>query len=78
AVAVDGELAWAEALGWADLQERVPITPRMPFRIGGVSKPMTAAAVGLRHQQGLLDLDAPVQEYLPSFPEKRWPPGCDS
>lgn len=73
AVAVDGELAWAEALGWADLRERVPITPRTRFRIGGVSKPITAAAVGLLHQRGLIDLDAPVQEYLPGFPEKRWP-----
>jgi len=72
-VALDGELAWAEAFGWADLRERVPITPRTRFRIGGVSKPMTAAAVGLLHQRGLVDLDAPVQKYVPSFPEKRWP-----
>lgn len=73
AVAVDGELAWAEAIGWADLRERVPLTPRTRFRIGGVSQPITAAAVGLLHQRGLVDLDAPVQEYLPSFPEKSWP-----
>jgi CubicO group peptidase (beta-lactamase class C family) len=73
AVAVDGELAWAEVFGWSDLRERVPLTPRTRFRIGGVSKPMTAAAVGLLHQRGRVDLDAPVRAYVPSLPESGWP-----
>ena len=68
AVAVDGELAWAEALGWSDLEERIPLTPRLRFRIGGVSQSLTAAAVGLLHERGLLDLDAPVGDYLPTLP----------
>ena len=69
AVAVDGELAWAEALGWSDLEERVPLTPRLRFRIGGVSQSLTAAAVGLLLDRGLLDLDAPVGDYLPALPD---------
>lgn len=69
AVAVDGELAWAEALGWSDLDERVPLTPRTRFRIGGVSQTLTAAAVGLLLERGLLDLDAPVRDYLPALPD---------
>jgi len=69
AVAVDGELAWAEALGWSNLEERVPLTPRMRFRIGGVSQSLTAAAVGLLVERGLLDLDAPVSDYLPTLPD---------
>ena len=43
------------------------------FRIGSVSKPLTAIAVAQLVQQGKLDLDAPVQRYVPSFPEKPWP-----
>ena len=35
--------------------------------------PMTATPVGLLHERGLLDLDAPVRDYVPSFPEKDWP-----
>lgn len=73
AVGIDGDLAWAEAFGWADLRKRVPLRPRMRFRIGGVSKPITAAAVGLLHQRGLIDIDAPVRIHLPNFPAKRWP-----
>lgn len=73
AVGLDGEVVWAEGFGWADLEQRVPISPLSRFRIGSASKPLTAAAVGLPYERGLLDLDAPVQTYVPSFPEKRWP-----
>ncbi|MGE0353339.1 MAG: serine hydrolase domain-containing protein [Gemmatimonadales bacterium] len=73
AVLVDGRLVWSEGLGWADLEQRVPVTPLTRFRIGSVSKSLTAAAVGLLWQEGRLDLDAPVQTYVPSFPVKRWP-----
>lgn len=72
-VGLDGKLAWAEGFGWADLEQRVPVTQLTRFRAGSVGKPLTAAAVGLLHERGRLDLDAPVQQYVPSFPEKRWP-----
>ncbi|HMH81277.1 MAG TPA: serine hydrolase domain-containing protein [Gemmatimonadales bacterium] len=70
AVAVDGRLVWSEGFGYADLQRRRPVTRETQFRIGSVSKPLTATAVALRYQQGTLDLDAPVQRYVPSFPDK--------
>jgi CubicO group peptidase (beta-lactamase class C family) len=43
------------------------------FRVGGVSQTFTAAAVGLLAERGRLDLDAPVQRYVPGFPEKERP-----
>jgi CubicO group peptidase (beta-lactamase class C family) len=73
AVAVDGEIVWAEGFRWADLENQTPVTPATLFHIGGVSKTLTAAAVGLLSDRGRLDLDAPVQRYVPSFPEKEWP-----
>ena len=72
AVGMAGDIVWAEGFGWADIDERRPVTPTTLFRIGGVAKPMTATAVGLLHERGLLDLDAPVRDYVPSFPEKEW------
>ena len=72
AVGIAGEIVWAEGFGWADIDERRPVTPTTLFRIGSVAKPMTATAVGLLHERGLLDLDAPVRDYVPSFPEKEW------
>jgi serine beta-lactamase-like protein LACTB len=73
AVGIDGEVVWSEGFGFADVENRAPVWEETKFRIGSVSKSMTAAAVGLLYEQGLLDLDVPVQRYVPSFPEKRWP-----
>lgn len=73
AVAVEGEVVWAEGFGMADLENRVPVQPHTRFRIASISKALTAAAVGILVQEGRLDLDAPVQNYVPGFPLKRWP-----
>jgi CubicO group peptidase (beta-lactamase class C family) len=73
AVAVDGELAWAEGFGWADAGNRTPLTPRTRFRLGALSKPVTAAAAARLHDQGRLDLEAPVQRYVRGYPVKAWP-----
>lgn len=73
AVGVNGILVWSEGFGYADRERDVPVTRETQFRIGSVSKPLTAAALALLHEQGKLDLDAPVQQYVPSFPLKRYP-----
>jgi CubicO group peptidase (beta-lactamase class C family) len=73
AVAVDGRIVWSEAFGYADLAAQRPATPATQFRIGSVSKPLTATAIAQLFETGKLDLDAPVQRYVPSFPEKSAP-----
>jgi CubicO group peptidase (beta-lactamase class C family) len=73
AVGVKGEMVWAEGFGFADLENRVPVWPATKFRVASISKALTAAAVGKLVEEGRLDLDVPVQEYVPEFPEKRWP-----
>ena len=72
AVAVDGEVVWAEGFGYADIDRRTPVTPRTRFRLGSVSKTLTAAGVALLHDRGRIDLDAPVQRYVPLYPRKEW------
>jgi serine beta-lactamase-like protein LACTB, mitochondrial len=69
-VAVDGKVVYSEGFGYADLEQRVPAWPTTKFRIGSVSKPLTAAALLRLVEQGKLDLDAPIQKYVPSFPDK--------
>ena len=73
AVAVNGKLVWSEGFGYADAARKRPVTRETQFRIGSVSKPLTATAVALLYEQGKLDLDAPVQRYVPSFPDKGYP-----
>jgi serine beta-lactamase-like protein LACTB, mitochondrial len=70
AIAVHGQIVYAEALGFADLEQRVPATTATKFRVGSISKPFTAAALGLLYQHGKLDLDAPIRRYVPFFPDK--------
>jgi serine beta-lactamase-like protein LACTB, mitochondrial len=72
AVARDGEIVWTEGFGWADLEARIPLTPLTQFRLGSVSKTLTAAALALLHERGRIDLDAPVQTYVPAYPQKPW------
>src|SRR6267378_1758689 len=73
AVAVDGRIVWSEAFGYADVEAQRAATPATQFRIGSVSKPLTATAIAQLFETGKLDLDAPVQRYVPSFPGKRAP-----
>lgn len=73
AVGIDGMVVWSEGFGYADLENRVPARATTLYRIGSVSKPVTATAVVRLALDGRLDLDAPVQRYVPSFPEKDYP-----
>jgi CubicO group peptidase (beta-lactamase class C family) len=71
AVAVDGAVVWTEGFGYA-AADRTPVTPLTRFRLGALSKPMTSVAAALLHDRGRLDLDAPVQRYVPAYPQKPW------
>lgn len=73
AAGAGGELIWTEGFGYADLENRSSVTPATKFRVGSIAKSLTSVAIGQLHEAGRLDLDAPVQRYVPSFPEKRAP-----
>ena len=73
AVSVDGETVWSEGFGYANLEHRVPMRPSVKFRVGSISKSLTAAAVARLVEDGRLDPDAPIRQYVPSFPEKEHP-----
>lgn len=70
AVTVDGKLVYSEGFGYADLENRVPVWPTSKFRIASISKPLSAAGLMKLVEAGKLDLDAPIQQYVPSFPDK--------
>jgi CubicO group peptidase (beta-lactamase class C family) len=73
AVGVGGDIVWAEGFGFANLDSREPVTPAHQFRLGTASKALTSAAVGLLLDSGRLQLDEPIQTYVPEFPKKPWP-----
>src|SRR3954453_6727254 len=65
-----GSIIWSESLGVSDVEDAAPVSSRTRFRIGSVSKILTAAAAARLFDQGLLDLDVPIQQYVPAFPVK--------
>ena len=73
AVQIEGSAPWVKAFGKADLENDVVTKPGTLFRTGSLAKPFTAVAALQLWERGKLDLDAPVQRYVPSFPEKQWP-----
>jgi len=73
AVGAGGEIVWAEGFGFANLENKMPVSPETRFRIGTASTALTSAAVGLLLEKGRLELDEKIQAYVPEFAEKQWP-----
>jgi CubicO group peptidase (beta-lactamase class C family) len=73
AVVENGRYEWAQGFGLADVENNVPASEHTLFRLASISKPLTATAALLLWERGRLDLDAPVQNYCPAFPQKPWP-----
>jgi serine beta-lactamase-like protein LACTB len=73
ALVLDRQLRWTEGFGQADVENAVPATAETMYRLASLSKPMTATAAMQLVEKGKIDLDAPIQRYVPSFPEKAWP-----
>ncbi len=73
AVAQDNQIRFLGGYGVADLENRVPAKAATVYRIASAAKPLTAVAAMQLVEKGKLDLDAPVQKYVPSFPTKTFP-----
>ena len=68
---VDGDKqVWAEGFGFEDKEKKRPASAETIYRVGSVSKLFTDIAVMQLVEQGKVDLDAPVQKYLPEFKPK--------
>lgn len=68
-VVMDGKLIFARGYGMANLEHDIPITPETVFRIGSTSKQVTAGAIALLEQQGVLSLDDPIRKWIPELPD---------
>lgn len=73
AVVAGRQVRWSAGFGMQDIENSIPAKAATVYRLGSISKPITAVAVMRLHERGRVDLDAPVQKYCPAFPEKQWP-----
>jgi CubicO group peptidase (beta-lactamase class C family) len=67
ALVEDQKIVWADGFGFADPHAKVRATPETVYRVGSVSKLFTAIGIMQMVENGRLDLDAPVTQYLPDF-----------
>lgn len=72
AVMRDGKHLWMKGYGYADIRTLRPVDPAEDlFRIGSVSKTVTAAALARLYQKHRIDLDIPVSRYYPEIPKDK-------
>jgi CubicO group peptidase (beta-lactamase class C family) len=62
-----GKIVYCEGFGMRDREKSIPVDPNTQFNIGSVSKIFTAASVLVLVEEGKLELDRPVADYLPKF-----------
>lgn len=73
----DQTVVWSQGFGYADQAQGRKATPDTMFRAGSISKLFTATAAMQLAEQGKLDIDQPVQNYVPKFAMKSRFPGTE-
>ncbi len=68
AMAINGDVIWSGAVGLASVEPLRKATVNTQYRIGSVSKPLTAVALMRMVEEQMADIDAPLQDYLPHYP----------
>jgi len=63
----EGQWALRKSYGMSNLEHDIPITSQSIFRMASLSKQFTAAAIALLAEQGKVDLDADIHNYLPDL-----------
>jgi CubicO group peptidase (beta-lactamase class C family) len=63
----DGKVIFSKGFGFRDVKKGLKVTPKTLFAIGSCSKAFTAVTMGILVDEGKLDWDKPVREYLTSF-----------
>lgn len=74
-VSINGQIVWSEGFGYADVEQQVPANPKLSkFRIGSISKSLTAAGLALLYERNQIVLDSSIYYYLPDYPKYKYRP----
>lgn len=71
-VSVNGKIKVSKGFGLADVENNLPVSTNTRFRLNSISKSVSSAALIKLVSENKLDLDAPIQKYVPSFPVKKY------
>jgi CubicO group peptidase (beta-lactamase class C family) len=67
AIVQDGKVILSKGYGLRDVKKNLPVTEKTLFAIGSATKSFTVTSLGVLVDQGKLDWDKPVRDYLPDF-----------
>ncbi|MEO8726911.1 MAG: serine hydrolase [Acidobacteriaceae bacterium] len=67
AVVQNGRVIYAHGFGVRDVKDNLPVTSKTLFAIGSTTKSFTSVCIGILNDEGELDWDKPVRQYLPEF-----------
>jgi CubicO group peptidase (beta-lactamase class C family) len=67
AVVQNGQVVFLKGYGYRDFEKQTPVTPHTLFAIGSITKSFTVTAMGMLADEGKLDWDKPVRDFLPEF-----------
>lgn len=67
ALIIGDSVVWKEGFGYADKENKIPMTTETNLCIASLTKPFTGLAMMHLYEQGLLDIDKPLVNYLPEF-----------
>lgn len=70
---VDGRLVHSASYGFTDIEKKIPVTSSSLFRVASMTKSFTAMAILKLRDEGKLQLDDPVEMYIPEMKEQRYP-----
>ncbi len=73
-VVMGDRVVWAKGFGWADPVLRIPATDRTVYRVGSISKSVTAVLLMDMAEEGVVGLDEPVEEHVPELAGLTDPP----
>ncbi len=63
----DQEIIWQNVEGYADEEEKILANLETYYRVGSISKVFTAIEIMRLFEEGLLDLDSPITDFIPDF-----------
>ena len=76
ALIVDQQIVWQNSYGLADIDQERPVSEDTRFKMYSLSKPFTAVETMRLVEEGLVDLDTPITDYIPDFTiRSRFPEG---
>jgi CubicO group peptidase (beta-lactamase class C family) len=67
AVVEKNKVVYAKGFGYRDYENKIPVSANTLFAIGSCTKAFTASMLGILRQDGKVDFDKPVRNYLPEL-----------